>query len=354
MRPRERIRQLIDHHVADQVGVFDSFWTQTEREFRKQGMPEDVEVEEYFDLDIGMFWFDQSFLLPEQVLEEHEDHRIVIDGWGSRLKVLKKGQSTPGLLDFAVKDRASWEEKYEPLLKYQSSRIDWPALTTQYRGFRNRDKYVVLSVLDPFEATWHKVGPERQLKLMVKHPDWLRDMYERDVELLEDAWADLWRRGLRPDGLWIFGDIAYRSGLLFSPKHYQDVLMPFHRRLCKLAHRHGSQVIYHSDGDVTQAIPLLIECGIDCLHPLEVKAGMDVVALKRRFADRLAFMGNIDARLFQDNDLEGLEAEIKAKVPEAMQGGGYIYHSDHSIPPGTKLKTYHFALEVVRQVGRYR
>jgi uroporphyrinogen decarboxylase len=333
--------------------MFDSFWWETERDFHTQGMPDAVSAEDYFDLDMGMFWFDQSFLLPRQVIEEYSDHRIVTDEWGTRHREFKDRQSTPGLIEFAVTDRRSWEEEYKPRLAYNSSRMDWSALEARYSHLRERGRYVVLSVLDPFEATWHKVGPEQQLMMMVTDPDWLRDMYEADTALLGAAWEDLWARGLRPDALWIFGDIAYRNGLLFSPKHYRQVLMPFHRRLCELAHRHGCQVIYHSDGNVTQAIPLPVECGVDCLHPLEVKAGMDVVALKHKWGDRLAFIGNIDARLFQTNDLVGLEAEIRAKIPATMDGGGYVYHSDHSIPPGTTLDTYRFVTDLIRRYGRY-
>lgn len=353
MDGRERIRRLIDRQPADRVAIFDAFWEATERDFHDQGMPAGVTAEDYFDLDLGMFWFDQSFLLPRQVLEEDEESRIVTDEWGARLKEFQHRQTTPGLLDFAVRDRAAWEEVYRPRLAYDSERIDWPAVEARYRHLRARGRYVVLSVLDPFEATWHKVGPEEQLVMLITDPDWLRDIYEADTALLEAAWADLWDRGLRPDGLWIFGDIAYGSGLLFSPRHYREVLMPFHRRLCQLAHRHGCQVIYHSDGDVTQAIPLLVECGVDCLHPLEVKAGIDVVALKAEWGDRLAFMGNIDARLFQANDRAGLEEEIRTKVPAAMADGGYVYHSDHSIPPGTTLETYRYALKLVERHGRY-
>jgi uroporphyrinogen decarboxylase len=93
---------------------------------------------------------------------------------------------------------------------------------------------------------------------------------------------------------------------------------------------------------------------MDCLHPLEVKAGMDIRPLKKEYGDRLAFIGNIDARLFQANDLDGLRREIMEKVPVAMAGGGYIFHSDHSLPPGTRLETYRFALELVNECGIYR
>lgn len=353
MTGQERIRLLIDHQPADRVGIFESFWWETEQEFHAQGMPADTSAEDYFGLDMGMFWFSQSFLLPTEVKEEGAGYRLITDEWGTLTKEYTDHQATPGLLGFLIQDRKSWEE-YKPLLEYRPSRMDWPALEARYQHLRRQGRYVVLSVLDPFECTWHKIGPEAQLMALVTDPDWLRDMYEADVRLVEDAFEDLWGRGLRPDGLWIFGDIAYNHGLFFSPRVYREVLMPFHRRLADLGHRYGCQVIYHSDGDVRQAIPLLIEAGMDCLHPLEVKAGVDIRPLKKEYGDRLAFIGNIDARLFQANDLDGLRREILEKVPVAMAGGGYIFHSDHSLPPGTRLETYRFALELVNECGTYR
>ena len=36
-----------------------------------------------------------------------------------------------------------------------------------------------------------------------------------------------------------------------------------------------------------------------------------------------------------------------------QRGGGYILHSDHSIPPDVDHETYHFFLDYGRQLGRY-
>ena len=350
MDGRELIRRSIAHQPTDRVGIVDSLWWETERDFHSEGMPENVSAEDYFDFDLGRISFDQSFRLPREVLEVDDGYRIVTDKWGTRFRELEDYQSTPGLIDFLVKDRQTWEE-YKPLLAYDSSRVDWQAMEVHYHHLRSQGKYIALSMLNPFEATWPKIGPELQLMALVTDPEWVRDMYDADTCLIEDAFEDLWSHGFRPDGLWIWGDIAYNHDMLFSPKCYRDVLSPFHRRLCDLGHRHGCQIIYHSDGRLTHAIPLLLEDGIDCLQPLEVKADMDVLALKKEYGDQLALMGNIDARLYQRNDLEGLEQEIQTKVPAAMAGGGYIYHSDHSVPPGTKLATYCHGLDLVRHYG---
>ena len=49
-----------------------------------------------------------------------------------------------------------------------------------------------------------------------------------------------------------------------------------------------------------------------------------------------------------------VDAELQAKLPAAMEGSGYILHSDHSIPNQVDYETYKFFLETGREVGRYK
>lgn len=353
MNGQERIMRIIDHQLVDRVGIFESFWMPTAIEWQNQRLPKDTWPEDFFNLDAGMYWFDQSFLFPRTLIEEDEEMRIVIDEWGTHQKEYKNTQTTPGHIAFSVTRREQWEEEFKPRLVYDSTRINWDELDSRYAHLQNRGAYKMLSVLDPFECTWHKVGSAEQMILMGMDPEWLCEMFDADTTLVESALEEICERGYKPDALWIFGDIAYSSGMLFSPKMYRELLLPFHKRYCEAAHRHGCQVIYHSDGNCGAVIPCLIEAGVDCIHPLEVKAGMDVRELKKIYGDQLAFIGNIDARLFQANDRPGLEAEIRNKVPVAMQGSGYIFHSDHSIPPGTLMETYEFGLALAKEIGQY-
>ena len=77
---------------------------------------------------------------------------------------------------------------------------------------------------------------------------------------------------------------------------------------------------------------MFIEDGLTCLQPVEVKAGMDLIELKKNFGQRLAFMGGIDVRAMADKNHSVIEDETRRKISFAKKGGGYIYHSDHSIP----------------------
>jgi uroporphyrinogen decarboxylase len=111
--------------------------------------------------------------------------------------------------------------------------------------------------------------------------------------------------------------------------------------------------ILHSCGRVKEIIPDLIEVGLDCLQPLEVKAGMDVRELKEKYGDKLSFMGGIDVRAMTDPDPDVIEKEIGSKFEVAKKGGGYIYHSDHSIPNNVSFEQYKRVMELVKKYGKY-
>jgi uroporphyrinogen decarboxylase len=53
------------------------------------------------------------------------------------------------------------------------------------------------------------------------------------------------------------------------------------------------------------------------------------------------------------SDPQAIEEEIRRKIPVAKQGGGYIYHSDHSIPKDISFQQYQNVLRLVRQYGTY-
>jgi uroporphyrinogen-III decarboxylase len=92
--------------------------------------------------------------------------------------------------------------------------------------------------------------------------------------------------------------------------------------------------------------------GVDAYNPLEAKAGLDVVDLKRKYGDRWAFNGNIDVRVLATNDQDQIRREVLRKL-NAAKGGGYIIQSDHSIPDNVAPATYDYVVQLVREHGKY-
>ena len=133
-----------------------------------------------------------------------------------------------------------------------------------------------------------------------------------------------------------------------------QLLYPAHKKLFDFAHSRNLPVVLHCDGYVEPLIPSLIEAGLDCLQPLEVKAGMDLLKLKKRFGDQLALIGGMDVRILETNDRQTVETELLKKLPQAMEGSGYVLQVDHSVSPLVDYETYTFFVERGLEIGTYR
>jgi len=89
------------------------------------------------------------------------------------------------------------------------------------------------------------------------------------------------------------------------------------------------------------------------IQPLQAHSGLDVRTLKPRYGQHLTFWGNIDARKMSDTP-EALEAEVRDKLAVAKEGGGYIYHSDHSVPPEVSFDRYQWLMnDLLVRYGSY-
>ena len=95
----------------------------------------------------------------------------------------------------------------------------------------------------------------------------------------------------------------------------------------------------------------ILETGVDGLNPLEVKAGMDALKLKRDHGRRLLLHGGINAVNWSDP--EAILAEIEEKVPVLKENGGYIFGSDHSIPNDVSLENMKLIIGAAKRVGSY-
>ena len=95
-----------------------------------------------------------------------------------------------------------------------------------------------------------------------------------------------------------------------------------------------------------------IETGIDAYNPLEVKAGMDVLDLRRRYGHRMGFCGNSDIQVWEAGDREAIRRDVFRKL-RAGQGGGLIFQSDHSVSSAVSGLTYDYIVKLVREFGQY-
>jgi len=85
-----------------------------------------------------------------------------------------------------------------------------------------------------------------------------------------------------------------------------------------------------SDGNINPVLDLVIEAGITGTWPLEVNSGMDAIAVKKKYGNKLFLAGNLDKRELAKGG-EAMRREIDSKVPVLKELSGYIPGADHLV-----------------------
>jgi uroporphyrinogen decarboxylase len=350
MTSQERVRTAIARKVPDRVPIQDGPWSATVRRWESEGLPLGTLPADYFGYEIDGIGADCTPRFPEKVLEENDEYIVETTAEGGVRRNHRDRSTTPEVVECPIKRPEDWpaiRDRLVPDLK----RFNWASSWAAYQAARERGKYVTFNAACGYDLLQSYVRSEHLLGFMVTEPDFVKEMVDVTSDLALASLQMMWKEGFRFDGLWMYNDMGYRNTSLFSPAMYRQLILPADRKRNDWCHEHGLQTILHSCGCVKGLIPSLIDAGFDCLQPLEVKAGMDLRELKPAYGDRIAFFGGINTMLMEEEDDALIEEEIRVKFAAAKPGGGYLYHSDHSIPTDVSFRKYTFVMDCVRRYG---
>ncbi len=353
----ERVQRALERRDHDRIPRYDHFWNETIENWQQQGFDGDYAAAlEALGTDMHLlcWYWPMPFPGPEVVIEEDEQTKVVRDGNGGLIRLWKHKSGTPEHLGWECTGRDVWEQRFRPALVEQPIQVDLDQIKKEFAHAQKTQRWSHIDSVEPFECIRKILGDEVFMMSIIEDPELIRDIGTTCVDNVLRNFQALLDAGVKPDGLWIFGDMAYRSSTFCSPKQYRELIWPEHQRLAEFAHANGMKVIYHTDGNVNGVIDLYLEAGFDCLQPLEAKAGMDIRELVPKYGDRLSFFGNIDIMVLMTNDREKIEQEVRSKLEAGMASHGYIYHSDHSIPPQVTWQTYRFVIELLDRYGMYQ
>jgi len=352
MNSKERFQRTFAHLEADRIPIIDSPWSATIERWQQEGMPGDTSFVDYFGLDhIAHFSVDNSPQYEERIIEDTPDYIIYTSSWGVTMKQWKHTASTPAFLEHTIVDRNSWDAAKKHIYPTRD-RVDWTRLATDYPIWKERGYWIESGLWFGFDVThsW-MVGTERVLIALLEEPDWMTDMFEVQLET-DLALLDLvWEAGYTFDSIFWCDDLGYKQNQFFSLKTYRKLLKPFHQRAIDWAHAHGVKAHLHSCGDVRPFISEWVDMGLDALNPLEVKAGMDVVNIKREYGKDLVLHGGINAVLWDQP--VAIRDEMQRVLPILKQNGGYIFSSDHSVPSSVSKESFGEIISLAKQLGSY-
>jgi uroporphyrinogen decarboxylase len=150
-----------------------------------------------------------------------------------------------------------------------------------------------------------------EMKLLIGK---IHDHYLKETE----AWA---RTDI--DAIGIMDDWGMQNGMLVSPDHFRKYYKPLYREYVSIARKYGKYVFMHSDGNIEEIIPDLIEIGIDALN--SQLFCMNIEELGRKFRGKITFWGEIDRQyVLPSGDRKDVEEAVKIVYENLYSGGGVI------------------------------
>jgi len=364
-----RILAALERREPDRVPIGEFFWTNfIRRAKQEERFGQNFDPYRYWDLDMIVINPNMDpHLTGIQVLEEIQDRTIVKTGFGATIE-LRSSCTMPLFRDFDTKSYDQMEafrfddprddRRYRTALDDQINGVA-DALNLGLPSWIDRvdayaDDFCVFgSVCEPHEMIWRIMGSENVLLKMAEEPAKVAAFVERLGDFLVGiVEGQIAAAAGKLSGLYVWGDVAYVNGMLFSPDYWRKVFKPQLERICAAVHAAGLKTIYHGCGNASAVFDDMIEAGVDAYNPMEAKARLNVVDLKRRYGHRWAFNGNIDARVLATNDRDRIRREVLTKL-NAAKGGGYIVQSDHSVPDNVDPASYDYMVQLVREYGRY-
>lgn len=355
MTARERFRETLCFGRPDRVPLMPGAPREsTLAAWHQQGLPEGVHWYEYLmhvlgvdmpprepQVDPGVS-FRMIPTFEEKVLEHRDGHYIVQDWMGAITEISDeydytyirspKDFVTRKWHRFPVQSREDWETRMRWRYDPRDPRRFPPDFEERCRALRERDYPVQITINGPFWQLREWLGFENLCMLMLDDPSF--------IEELTTFWTEFVAQVLEPlldkvelDAVVISEDMAYKAHSMISPAMARRFLLPAYQRWVPLIKASGCPVVtMDSDGYIAELIPIWIEAGINCCTPIEVAAGNDIVAYRREFGRRMAYIGGIDKRALAAGG-EKMRQEVLRVVPPLLEDGGFIPGCDHGVPP---------------------
>jgi Uroporphyrinogen decarboxylase (URO-D) len=344
--------QSVDHVPDMEFG----YWDEVFPIWHEQGLPEEIDsiakADVYFGFAGLSFVPTHDSLLPpfeHRILEEGPDYRITQNGDGARFVEHTSGQSSiPHFLEFALKDRQTWERDFKPRLDPSNpARRDVAYADAHREEWARRDYPLGVGFGSLYGWIRNWAGFEGASMMVLDDPGLMEEIMEQITQtiLRSVEWACAQAQLDFASG---WEDMCFNMGPMISPRDFECLMVPRYKRITDVLHRHGCDIIFTDcDGNITHLVPLWLEAGINCMFPVEVAAGSDPVALRDTYGRQVLLMGGVNKRALIAGK-EAIRKEVDRIAPYVREGG-WIPHVDHRCPPDVTFENYLYYLKYKRE-----
>jgi uroporphyrinogen-III decarboxylase len=268
---------------------------------------------------------------PNNVFRKADDHtRHYVDGSIKSLADLENLEPPP-----CLDDQLAYLERY-------------------LRAAQGTGVGVIANLTSFFDSAMLAIGVTDALLMFYENPSLLNRLMDTLLANQEKVMQAVCERYGKDLALvMVNDDIGYNSGLLIRPDMFLKIFPQRMRRLIAPAKACNKLVLMHTDGKLDTILPILHDVGIDVNHPIEPESN-DIFEVKRKWAGKMALIGNIHTPLLAYGRKEEIEEKVKEHCICLAPGGGYVLGSSTSIMDGIPPENFVAMVNAVHKYGCYQ
>jgi len=376
MNSRERVLMALEHEEPDRIPIdfggevnrinviayeklvqFLGFPKgKTEMFLIENSVRPDVNILKHFNVDVYTI-YPKSISRAEII--KKEDGYYFTDDWG----ILWKMPTTSNV--YMVWSHPLKDKHIEDIENYNFPDPQHPAM---FEGLEKEAKYL-------YEKTDYAIAMSRPTGGILEVAQWLRgfDKFLTDLMInkkfaitllnkIYDWYISYWDYVLDIIGDYIqivstADDLGMQTGPIVSPKIYQEMIKPFHKKLHDFIKSKADVYInYHTCGSIYKLLPDIIDTGVDAINPVQVSAkNMDTKILKKEFGDKITFWGGgCDSQwILPYGSTKDVELEVRKRIIDLAPGGGFVFAPIHCIQAEVPPQNIVVMFETIKEHGKY-
>jgi len=240
----------------------------------------------------------------------------------------------------------------------------WDGVTQQIQVLRSHDYITMAGIyggvdsgtgsvdtpafIDIFESSWYLCGLDEMLIAMYSQPEVAELLLER-MTVFKEAIAQRWAAA--DVDIIVYGDdVGSQNNLMMSGEMWRSFLKPRLARVIKAAKSVNPDVVilYHSDGNIMEIIPDLIEVGVEILNPIQPEC-MNPVEVAVKYGSQLCFWGTVGTQTtFPNGSQDDVRHICRHMIDTVGKNGGLILAPTHILEPDVPFENVEAFAEYVK------
>ena len=212
-------------------------------------------------------------------------------------------------------------------------------------------RVTVCSLTHMYEDAWQIRGYEEFLVDIYERPEFceyildrIKDRNIRKAVAAAKAGVDFIHSG---------DDVANQNALMFSLDHWRLLMKSRWAEVYAAAKaiKPDIKIWYHSDGNIEEIVPELIEIGVDILNPVQPEC-MNVETLKQLYGKQLVFDGTIGTQTTMPfGTADDVRSVIRDRIATLGQDGALILSPTHVLEPEVPIENIMAFIEEATHVS---